>query len=84
MIAYSAIVVHVQVLERLHEAPGHVASLCCLDSCVHKPLPPTHGVEEELSSAEPTVEGGGYKAFGLGGLVTSWEVRQSPVLQTAH
>ncbi|KAA6419857.1 MAG: hypothetical protein FRX49_10220 [Trebouxia sp. A1-2] len=42
-----------------------------LDSCVHQALAPTHGVEEELSGAEASVEGGGNKALALWGLVPS-------------
>lgn len=78
--SYRAIVVHVQVLKGLHEATGHVACLGCLDCSVYQALTPAHGVEEELSGTEPTVERGGHKTLGCWGLVASGEVRQRSVL----
>ena len=80
---YRAIIVGVQVFQRLHETPAHVPCFCSLDSSVHQALPACHGVEEELGGTEATVEGGGHKALALRGFVTSREVGQTAILQAA-
>ena len=82
-LAYRAIIVGVQVFQRLHETPAHVSCLCSLDSGVHQALPARHGVEEELGGTEATVEGGSHKALALRGFVPPREVGQTAILQTA-
>ncbi len=51
--ARGSVVVGVQVLQGLHEAAGHVAGVGGLHRSVHQPLPPRHGVEEELRGPQP-------------------------------
>mmetsp|Transcript_24647 Transcript_24647/g.57394 ORF Transcript_24647/g.57394 Transcript_24647/m.57394 type:complete len:389 (+) Transcript_24647:1017-2183(+) len=78
-VAHGAVVMHGQVLERLHQAPLHVAGLRSLDSCVHQPFPPTHRVEEELRWREPRVEGVGDETLVRRCTRVAREVRQRAV-----
>mmetsp|Transcript_12902 Transcript_12902/g.36287 ORF Transcript_12902/g.36287 Transcript_12902/m.36287 type:complete len:406 (-) Transcript_12902:808-2025(-) len=80
-VAHRCVIVHIQVLQRLHQTPGHVACLGSLHGSVDKPLAAAHGMEEELRGGEATVEGVGDKALPLRRLVVPREVREGAVAE---
>mmetsp|Transcript_7818 Transcript_7818/g.23150 ORF Transcript_7818/g.23150 Transcript_7818/m.23150 type:complete len:273 (-) Transcript_7818:1948-2766(-) len=80
--AHRQVVLEGQVLQGLHQPPGHVARLRRLHSRVDEAFSAAHRVEEELGRLQAAVEGVLDEAARLGLLAPLEEVRQGPVHET--
>lgn len=83
-VSHCAVVLHAEVLERLHQPPRHVPRLCRLNCGVHQSLYSTeHGIYIYMYSSKEISDIGHFSVFRLSSFAWTYEYKHTLLLSPA-